>query len=174
MTDKHFLGSMKKVTKIILFAVIVGYFLTQSGFVNIVLGAAPLSFTLDYSRASTSSDPIIQTNFNTMYISEQAAFSASWLSSHKVDSVEVFPADASGVHALVTCGLISDNLIFTITNNTNSLESNYIYLGSSKIIDGVITSSNSFNATQISAFLNQRNLIYTNGESEIFYVNPSH
>jgi len=174
MTKKHFFGNIKKTTKILLFTVTVGYFLTQSGFVNIVLGAAPLSFPLDYTRASTSSDPIIQNNFNTIYIPEQAAFSASWLLSHKVDSVEVFPDDVSGVHALVTCGLISDNLIFTITNNTNALESNYIYLGSSKIMNGVITSSISFNASQISALLNQNNIIYTNGYSEIFYVNPSH
>ncbi len=174
MTEKHSFGSIKKATKILLFAVIAGYFLTQSGFANIVLGAAPLSFPLDYARASTSPDTITQTNFNTMYIPEQAAFSASWLSIHKIDSVDVFPDDVSGVHALVTCGLISDNLIFTITNNTNALESNYIYLGSLKILYGVITSTSSFNASQISALLNQNNLIYTNGDSEIFYVNPSH
>ena len=138
-----------------------------------MLGAAPLSFSLDYSRASTSSDTIIQKNFNSMYIPEQAVFSASWLSSHKVDSVEVFPDDVSGVHALVSYGLISDNLIFTITNSTITPQSNYIYLGSLKIMNGVITSSISFNASQISSLLNQNNLIYTNGNSEIFYVNPS-
>ena len=172
-TEKHFFGNFKKGTKMLLFAVIVGYFLTQSGFVNIVMGAAPLSFPLDYSRASSSPDPIIQNIFNTMYIPEQAVYGASWLFSHKVDSVEVFPDDVSGTHALVSYGLIPDNLIFTITNSTRAPESNYIYLGSSKIMNGVTTSSISFNASQISLILNQNNLIYTNGNSEIFYVNPS-
>jgi uncharacterized membrane protein len=172
-TEKHFFEHIKKATKILLFAVIIGYFLTQSGFVNLVAGAAPLSFPLDYSRASSSSDPIIQKNFNSMYIPEQSALSASWLFSHKVDSVGVFPNDISGFHALVSYGLIPDNLIFIITNSTITLQSNYIYLGSLKIMNGAINSSISFNASQISSLLNQNNLIYTNGISEIFYVNPS-
>ncbi len=174
ITKKRFLGNIKKGTKILLFIVIVGYFLSQSGFINIVVGAAPLSFSLDYSRASTSPDPIIQNNFNSMYISEHAVFSASWLLSHKVDSVEVFPDDVSGVHALVSYGLIPDNLIFTITNSTITPQSNYIYLGSLNTTNGVITSSISSNTSQISSLLNQNNLIYANGNSEIFYVNPSH
>ena len=108
-----------------------------------------------------------------MYIPEHAVFSASWLLSHKVDSVEVFPDDVSGVHALVSYGLIPDNLIFTITNSTITPQSNYVYLGSLNIMNGVMISSISFNTSQISPLLNQNNLIYTNGNSEIFYVNPS-
>ena len=141
ITKKHFLGNIKKATKILLFIVIVGYFLSQSGFVNVVTGAAPLSFSLDYSRASTSSDPVIQENFNSVYIPKQDVFSASWLLSQKVKSAEVFPDDVSGVHALVSYGLVPDNLIFTITNSTITPQSNYIYLGSLNIINGVITAS---------------------------------
>ena len=173
MTKKHFIKNIKKATKILLSIVIVGYFLSQSGFVNIFTGAAPLSFPLDYSRASTSSDPIIQMNFNSIYIPEQDVFSASWLLSQKVKSAEVFPNDVSGFHALVSYGLVPDNLIFTITNSTISPRSNYIYLGSLNIMNGVITSSISFNASQISSLLSQKDLIYSNGISEIRYVVPS-
>jgi uncharacterized membrane protein len=174
MTKKRFLGNIKKATEILLFIVIVGYFLSQSGFVNVVIGAAPLSFSLDYSRASTSSDPVIQQNFNSMYISEQDVFSASWLLSHNVKSAEVFPDDVSGFHALVSYGLIPDNLIFTIINGTITPQSNYVYLGSLNILNGAITSSVSSNTSQISPLLNQNDLIYTNGISEIWNVIPSH
>ena len=44
MTKKHFFGNIKKATKILLFIVIVGYFLTQSGFVNIVAGCCSFIF----------------------------------------------------------------------------------------------------------------------------------
>ena len=44
ITKKHFLGNIKKVTKILLFIVIVGYFVSQLGFVNIVVGLLPCLF----------------------------------------------------------------------------------------------------------------------------------
>jgi hypothetical protein len=109
-----------------------------------------------------------------MYISEQAVFSASWLLSHNVKSAEVFPDDVSGFHALVSYGLIPDNLIFTITNSSITQQSNYIYLGSLNIMNGDITVNSSSNTSQILSLLNENNLIYTNGNSEIWYAIPSH
>jgi uncharacterized membrane protein len=171
MTNKCFLVNAKKATKILIFVVLIGYFLSQSGFVNIVTGAAPLSFPLDYSRAITSPDKIIQRNFNAIYIPEQDVSGASWLSSHKVKTAEVFADLISGVHVLVSYGLIPDNLIFPITNTTIPLQSSYIYLSSLNILDGIMSTGNiSFNTTQISPLLNQNNLVYTNGNSEVWYV----
>jgi uncharacterized membrane protein len=173
-TKRRFFANMKKATTILLFIVIVGYFLSQSGFVNVVTGAAPLSFSLDYFRASTSTDPVIQQNFNSMYISEQDVFSASWLLSHNVKSAEVFPGDTSGFHALVSYGLTPDNLIFTIANGTITPQSNYVYLGSLQIINGAITSSVSSNTSQMPSLFNQNDLIYANGISEIWFALPPH
>lgn len=167
VTKKRFLANIKVATKILLCIVLFGYFLSQSGFVNIVVGAAPLSFPLDYSRASTSLDTIIQRNFNAIYIPEHDVLGASWLSSHKVETAAVFVNQHSGFHALVSYGLIADNLIFTITNTTIPPQGSYIYLSS-------LTATSSFNASQISPLLNRNNLIYANGNSEIWYVAPSH
>ena len=170
---KWFVSNIKKATKIFLFIVIAGYFLSQSGFANIVLGAAPLSFSLDYSRANISSDPVIEKNFNSIYVSEQEVFSASWLLNHNVKSADVFPSDVSGVHALVSYGLMPDNLIFYLNNSAIIPHSNYIYLGSLKLIDEVATTSISVNSSQIFSLPNQNDLIYANGVSEVLYVTPS-
>jgi uncharacterized membrane protein len=175
MTQKRFVINTRKASEIVLYVVLVGYFFSQSGLINIVLGAAPLYFPLDYSRASTSLDPVIQKNFNAIYIPEQDVFSASWFSSHKVDTAAVFADRVSGVHVLVSYGLIPENLIFQITNATIPQQGSYIYMSSLNIVNGLITTApSSFNISEISTLLNQNCLVYTNGNSVLSYVTPIH
>ena len=168
ITKRRFLVNIKQITKVLLCIVIVGYFLSQSGFVNIVAGAVPLSYSLDYSRASTSLDKNVQVNLNSVIIPEQDVFSASWLLSYRVGTTNVVADEVSRVHVLVSYGLIPNNLILPMTNSTIPPQGSYIYLSSFNLLNGIITTaSSSFNASQIS-FLNQNNLIYANGYSEIW------
>jgi uncharacterized membrane protein len=155
--------------------VLIGYFLSQSGFVNIVTGAVPLSYSLDYTRASTSLDTSIQIGFFRVYIPEQDVFSASWLSNHKIETAEVFGDYQSDGHVLVSYGLIPSNLLLLITNTTIPPQGSFIYLNSLNIVNGVTTTTaGSFNTSEISFLLDQNNLLYSNGNSEIWYVTPAH
>ena len=174
VTNRRFLVNIKKVTKILLCIVLIGYFLSQLGFVNIVTGAVPLSYSLDYTRASTSPDQSTQIAFSTTYISEQDVFSASWLLNHKVETAEVF-GDYASSHVLVSYGLIPNKLLIPITNTTIPPQGSFVYLGSLNIVNGVITTNTgSFNTSEISSLLDQNNLVYSNGNSEIWYVAPAH
>lgn len=172
-TAKCFSVNVKKATKILLYIVLIGYFLSQSGFINIITGAVPLSFSLDYARVSTSLDKNVQMNFGAIYIPEQDVFSASWLLNYKVETAEVFADQISGVHVLASYGLIQSNLILSITSATIPSQGSFVYLSSLNIVHGVIaTSTGSLNTTEISPLLNQSDLIYTNGNSEIWFVAP--
>jgi uncharacterized membrane protein len=168
---RRFLVTNKRVTKILLCIVLFGYFLSQSGFVNIIAGAVPLSYPLDYTRGSTWPDRSIQVGFSEAYIPEQDVFSASWLLKNKVETVEVFGDISSVGHVLVSYGLIPSNLLLPITNSTIPTQGSFIYLNSLNIVDGVIdTFTGSLNTSEISFLLDENNLVYSNGDSEIWLV----
>jgi uncharacterized membrane protein len=169
MTNKRISVDIKKITKILLCIVLVGYFLSQSGFVNIVAGAVPLSYSLDYARASTSPDESIQINLSLVYLPKQDVFSANWLLNHKVTTPDVFCSAECKV--LISYGLIPANLLLQIENTTIPPRGSFIYLGSLNIMDGIINSPcGSFNTSDISSTLNQNDLIYSNGNNEILYA----
>jgi uncharacterized membrane protein len=108
------------------------------------------------------------------YMPEQDVFSASWLSNHKVETAEVFADDMSTSHALLSYGLIPNELLLPITNTTIPPRGSIIYLGSLNVVNSVIlTTSGSFNTSEISFLLDQNNLVYSNGNSQIWYVTPA-
>lgn len=163
--------NVKRITKIFLYIVILGYFFSQSGFVNIVSGAVPLSYSLDYTRANSSQDQAVQIDFSFAYIPQQNVLSANWLLSHKSESVSVFADYVSETNVLVSYGLIPSKLLFYLTNTTVPQPGSFIYLGSLNIKDGVITTPTGFfNTSELSPILDNNNLIYSNGNSAIWYV----
>ncbi len=179
VTKGFFRKNTKKITKLLLCVVLIGYFLSQSGFVNFVAGAVPLSFSFDYTRARTSFDKNVQIDFSLSYISEPDVFSAGWLLNHKVYTAEVFADFASETHELVSYGLIPNKLLIPLTNTSIPSKGSFIYLSSLNIEDGLITTSVNggslsgwFNTSETASLLNQNNLVYSNGNSEIWYVVP--
>jgi uncharacterized membrane protein len=151
------------------------YFLSQVGFVNRVTGGAIHAYTIDFDRMKTSNESQVKIGFYTAYIPTQDVFSASWLLSHKVGTAEVFADSLSATHVLVSYGLIPKNLLLPITNTTIPQQGSFIYLGSLNLVAGVITTNTgSFNTSEISFLLEQNNLVYSNGNSEIWCVAPAH
>jgi uncharacterized membrane protein len=157
---------------LLLIAIIIGgYFLSQVGFVNRVTGGAVHTYNTYFDLMIKSNNSQVKITLYDAYIPEQDVFSASWLSSHKVETAEVFADYISEGHALVSYGLIPNELLLPITNTTIPPQGSFIYLGSLNIVDGVIiTSSGSFNTSEISFLLDQNNLVYSNGNSQIWYV----
>jgi uncharacterized membrane protein len=167
----------KNIDRVLLLIAIIlcGYFLSQVGFVNRVTGGAIHSFGVDFDRLKTSNESQVKISLYNVYIPEQDVFSASWLSNHKVETAEVFSDSLSGTHVLVCYGLIQDKLLMPITYSMIPPQGSFVYLGSLNIVNGVITTTTvSFNTSEISFLLDQNNLVYSNGNSEVWYVVPTH
>jgi uncharacterized membrane protein len=161
----------------LLIAIILGgYFLSQLGFVNRVTGDKIKSYYIDFDRIQASDEAQVKVIFLVgAYIPEQDVSSAVWLLNHKVATAKVYADGASESHALISYGLIPDKLILPLTNATTPEQFTLIYLSSLNVVYGVITTSSessstfgAFNTSEISPLLNNSNLIYSNGASEIW------
>jgi uncharacterized membrane protein len=152
--------------------VLVCYFLSQSGFVNFVTKAAPQSYSLDFDRFITSSDLRATTSFYSAYIPERNFFSAVWLSKYAAPVSIVYADFDSRQTVLFSYGSLSMQYL-PLSNNTAPARNHFIYLSSLNVGDGVITSystPNLFNSSEISPILKQSNLVYSNGNGEIWQV----
>jgi uncharacterized membrane protein len=158
-------------TALLLVAVLLSaYFLSQFGFVNYVTrGAIRTTFGFDYRRMETSSNPSVEATFSWAYIQEQEAFSADWLSKYAGDSSIVYADSTASIHVLVSCALIPGNLIQPLTNVTIPRQGQYVYLDNVNVAKGIIPASTGyFNTSELSSSLNKSDLIYSNGNSEIY------
>jgi uncharacterized membrane protein len=166
-------NAYSKTATVVLCAVLIGYFLTQSGLINCISGASPLSFSLDYNRIRTSTDPN-QANSITFYanfIPEQDVFGAVWLSRNRVESSIIYADYRSADGVLTSYGLIPRQQIGSLTNTTILEQGDLIYLGQLNVVNGIIpTPTSSFNTSEIYPLLNETNPIYSNGNSEVWYV----
>jgi uncharacterized membrane protein len=173
VTRRDFLGNTRKIGTCLICIVLVCYFLSQSGFVNFVTKAAPQSFSLDFNRFITSSNLEATAGFYAAYIPEQNFFSAVWLSEYAAPTSIVYADFDSRQSALFSYGSIS--MQYLPLSNTTAPESNsFVYLSSLNVGDGVITigafTSNLLNSSEISPILQQSNLVYSNGNGEIWQV----
>jgi uncharacterized membrane protein len=150
------------------------YFLSQVGFVNEATNDVIAGYTINLSRTIMSNDNQIKISLYGTYIAEQDVFSASWLQSHKVANAEVFSDFRLEHNVLVSYGLIPDKLLIPIANSTIFPQDSFIYLGTLNVVNGVITTlTGDFNTTEISTSLNQNDIVYSNSNSEIWWVVPS-
>jgi len=164
-----FLNKHGKTTLLFVAVLLGAYFLSQSGFINYVTGGGIRSSTFDYYRIKTSSDPQAQSLFYYTYIPEQDVFSAVWLSRYANASSIVYADVGSEAHVLTSEGLIPWNLRLPLTNTTNPGQGSLIYLDSLNVVKGIIPASTGlFNASEIASSLNESDLIYSNGNSEIW------
>jgi uncharacterized membrane protein len=156
---------------LLLCTVLVCFLLTQTGFVNRITGNSPLARSLDLDRLKASSDRQVETSFYGAYIPEQDVFNAVWLSKHRGLQSTVYADIGSGDHVLISYGLIPKQLILPLTGTTILKQGSFIYLGKLNVVNGVIpSSSEQFNSSQISFLLNECNMIYSNGNSEIWHA----
>jgi uncharacterized membrane protein len=166
-------NSHNQISTVLLCAVLIGYFLSQSGFINCVTGASPLSFSLDYNRIRTSTDPntLNSISFHIAYISEQDVFSAMWLSKNKGESSTIYADYVSMCSVLTSYSLIPKQQIISLTNTTMLKQGGFIYLGQLNVVNGIMTTfSAQFNTSDIYPLLNETNLVYSNGNSEVWFV----
>jgi uncharacterized membrane protein len=158
-----------KATPLLLATILSAYFLSESGFINYVTGGAIHSQTFDYHRMKTSNDPRVNIYFYGTFIPEQDAFSAYWLSKYVCYSSIVYSDLTSRYHVLISCALIPADLIHPLTNITKPMQGSFIYLDSLNVVSGIIPASDGiFHISEISVSLDKSNLIYSNGNSEVW------
>jgi uncharacterized membrane protein len=165
-----FLNKHGKTALVLVAVLLSAYFLSQYGFVNYATGGAiRTTFAFDFRRMETSSNPSVEIAFSSAYIQEQEAFSADWLSKYVGDSSIVYADPEAAIHELASCALIPENLVQPLTNVTTPEKGSFVYLDNVNVAKGIIpTSTGYFNASEISSSLNESNLIYSNGNSEIW------
>jgi uncharacterized membrane protein len=145
------------------------YFLSQSGFVNYVTDGAIHSATFDYYRQKTSDNPQVQIPFYITFIVEQDALSAEWLSMYSNESSFVYADTVANRRSLLSIAMVPQNLILPLTNTTIIARDGFIYLNTINVVKGEIISNNgTFDSSDLLPSLNQTDLIYSNGNSEIW------
>jgi uncharacterized membrane protein len=156
--------------------ILCGYFLSQVGFVNYVTNGPVHSYSTDFQRMLTSNESWVEISLYGAYIPEQDVFSASWLSNHKAETAEVFHDSGSTGRVLVSYGLVPVNLLFAITNATILVQDSFVYLGTLNTVDDLVTTGavEPSRTSEISFFRSQNDLVYSNGNSDIWYVTSTH
>ena len=190
-----FLSQMKKVFKmlnrpfklwfprmnlaLLLMAILVAaYFLSQSGFVNKVTGGSILSTTLNWNKLEETNltkafDPLGTINFYTLYTPDLDVVGSQWLSASMKDNPVIYSDGVSKDHQLQVFGLISQDKISILTNNTVPKDDSYIYLRFFNIASGWMIPLNSlppYNISDISAELVGNDQIYSNGGCQVLFV----
>jgi uncharacterized membrane protein len=157
----------------LLIAIILGgYFLSQVGFINRVSNGAIHAYTIDFNKMETSSNPQVELDFYTAYIPEQDVFSAVWLLSHEGLPSTIYADYVSGDNVLGSYGLRPRDLISPMSNSTIPLPDSFVYLSYLNVADNIMTTSSGapFNSSEIFPNLNGCNLVYSNGNGEIWYA----
>jgi hypothetical protein len=145
------------------------YFLSQTGLVNYATNGGIKGTVLDYYRMS-SSDPQFQTQFYATYSQMPDVYSAVWLNNNiNVSTATIYSDTVAQINTLISEGLIPANNIIPFTNNTSIVPGAFIYLNSLNLIKGVVPTPEGYlNATNIYFYSIDCNIIYSNGNSEIF------
>ena len=151
--------------------VLIIFFLFQSGFVNHVANSYTYSFSLDFNRIETSTDPNTRAKILRIFVAEQDIFSAQWLGAN-IDNESLVYADYSMYGQVLPDYALLENERIRYLSNTTELESrSYVYLRSLNVREGMIdTFTYTFNLSDISTLLARSDTIYSNGESEIHSV----
>lgn len=148
------------------------YFLSQSGVANYVGGGTAHPQPIGYAQMQTSDVQMVTLQFYGNYIQVPDAYSGDWLAKYSANSV-VYGDLVSSFNSIISRGFVSKNLIFPLANITSPEQGSLIYLNSLNVEKGIITvqSSTVINTTDLSPFLHDSDLIYTNGHSEVWRLN---
>jgi uncharacterized membrane protein len=161
----------ERIRTVLLCAVLVSFLLTQTGFVNRITGNTPLLRSLDLDRLKTSNNTQLEISFYGAYLPDQDVFGAVWLHEYASASSIVFADYTNQVHVLTSYGLIPLQLMYPLTNTTILSQGSLIYLGRLNIINSVINTYNGpINSSEVMPLLNNTNIIYSNGNTEILYA----
>jgi uncharacterized membrane protein len=160
----------RKAMLLLLFLVLIPYFLFQSGFMYEISGDIPLSPSLSFNRMRNMP-------FN-HYTFEQDVYSAEWLKQNIKGTFRVYADFVSRNRVLTSYGMIPREWVYTFREDATMFPSGaLIYLSrlnlknhlfvtlDPKVFGGWIF----HDATVLFPLLDMENLVYSNGDSRIYY-----
>ena len=151
-------------TSILLLIVLVPYFLFQTGFAYEVTGSDSWSVPLSKHRMEP-----YRLRRLLGYVDERDVFSTQWvLDSVDIQNTSIYADISSRNNMLLPYGRLPLEDVIVLSNVTNVAEKGTVYLSRLNVIDGIIVGAlRVWNKSEFS-FLNDMNLIYSNGGSEIY------
>lgn len=152
------------ITCLMLLALLVPYLLFQTNFVYEVIGIRSWSVPLSGYRMTP-----VELYGHNGYTDTYSVYGAQWLSNNVDTKPQALYADERTstnvltIHALIASGKIK------ISNVTTVADDGVVYLSSLNVIHGIVPYGDLLlNTSQLSPILDELNLIYANGGSEIY------
>jgi uncharacterized membrane protein len=161
--------------ELLMLAIIVAtFFLFRVGFANYVSGGYPISYSLNFNDMQKSTDLQQRISIYGISIPEPDFYSARWLASRIENNSTVY-ADETGVATMIDYTSLSLNNTCLLSNNTEPKTASYVYLRGFNVIDSVVSFDLSqgypqYNISDISPIFTRSDKIYSNGQSEVYYV----
>lgn len=153
------------IVSLLMVAVLVPYFLFQTGFVYEFTGTDSYSLPLSKHRMKN-----VFLHWAIGYFYETEVFGAFWVSKNIRDS-KIY-ADITSAYVLLNgYGMVYSNYLMVLSNVSRPAKKDIIYLNRVNVVDVIILGSRSWNTASISHIWDYANRIYSNGECEIFKEN---
>lgn len=152
---------------VLLLTVLVPYFLFQTGFVYEVTKNDSWSVSLSGYRMNA-----LRLMVGIGYSDSFSVFGARWASSHVAVMQTQIYSDWSAMMKLRAYGLVYPGYVESLSNITKVATNGIVYLNSLNVIeDALISYSLKWNTSEVS-FLNDMNIIYSNGGSKNLQETP--
>ncbi|MCK4434472.1 DUF2206 domain-containing protein, partial [Candidatus Bathyarchaeota archaeon] len=160
-------GQEELKVSILLLAVLIPYFLFQTGFVYELTETESWSMPLSMHRMSG-----FRLHCHSGYTYTQDLFSARWMSENvDIQNTQVYADVSSRNNILISYCMMYGGYVKILSNVTRV--SGTVYLSWLNIVDGIVVGNNLvWNTTELSSIFDGMNKIYSNGASEI-YTNSS-
>lgn len=156
-----------KLGPILMTALLIIYFLFQSGVVNELAGGVPLSLSLTIDKGRLVQAGNIG-SFDAFTFAGDV-YGARWLSNHTISGSTLYSDQVSSKQVLISYGMINPVNSMVLSNNSIIPENSYIYLRTLNVVYGIFEDANGGirNITEFSKILTLTDTVYSNGESEV-------
>jgi uncharacterized membrane protein len=151
--------------------IIILFLLFNTGFINEISGAPPISFSLGFNRMRESNDQALVTFLYDAYFTEQDYRGARWMSIYMVHNQSVCGDYASRFYLLLSYGgipLEKGGAAVPLLYPGLKPSCMYVYLSYKNVMKGFGSETQArYRISEVSALDNGRNRIYSNGGSVI-------
>lgn len=168
---KYVVKSKKQILSVVLIiAVLVPYFLFQTGFVYEVTGSESWSVPLSHYRM----DKMVLFQ-SSGFLDEHDIYGAQWLSQNiDTANTHIYSDSVSRYKVLTSQGMIYTGYILVVTNVTDIQSDSVVYFTSLNTVYGdVVSRTGVSNYTDFAPLLDNLNRVYSNGGSEIYTTIPA-
>lgn len=165
---------VKHFNLILLAILVASFFLFRSGFANYASGGYQTSYPLNYDNIDGLDDLSQKVTIFGVSVTEYDLYSARWLTS-KIEMNSSIYGDERGVAILYDYTNFSRDNTYLLFNTTTPETGSYLYFRGFNIMENVVlfnllSSYPRYDLSDISPLLEQTDKIYSNGESEVYFV----